>query len=166
MDPADATNRIGESDAMTVPVSATDGTAGVDRIEMTIALDLARRAVIVAPIVMLGVGLWRGLDATAAVAVAVAVVVVNWLVAAAMLGWAARHAPNLLMGVALFGFIGRLALITGIGAGIKALDIVDWPVFCGALLAAYGGLLVWEVRSISFHLAHPGLKPKPSGRAG
>jgi hypothetical protein len=137
----------------------------VDRIELRIALDLARRAAIVAPVVMLGAGLWRGLDAAGAVALAVVVVVTNWIVAAALLGWAARKAPNLLMGVALFGFIGRLALLTAIGAGIKALDVVDWPVFCGTLLVTYGGLLVWELRSISFSLAHPGLKPKPSGRA-
>jgi hypothetical protein len=65
----------------------------------------------------------------------------------------------------LFGFIGRLALITGVGVGIKELDIVDWPVFCGTLLAAYAGLLVWELRYVSFSLAHPGLKPKSSTKA-
>ncbi|MEX2434638.1 MAG: hypothetical protein WEA49_15055 [Acidimicrobiia bacterium] len=131
-----------------------------DPIEMRIALDLARRAAIVSPIVMVGVGIWRGWDAVAAVALAVVVVVANWLIAALSLGWAARRNPNLLMGVALFGFVGRLALITAVGAGVKALEIVDWPVFCGALLLAYGGLLVWELRYVSFSLASPGLKPK------
>jgi hypothetical protein len=147
---------------MATPATTPD----VDRIELRIAVDLARHAAIAAPVVMLGVGLWRGAEAAGAVALAVLVVVANWLVAATALGWAARRAPNLLMGVALFGFIARLGLITAIGAGIKALDIVDWPVFCGALLAAYGALLIWELRSISFHLAHPGLKPKPAGPGG
>ena len=146
---------------------AIDESGKADAVEMRIALDLARRAVIVAPILMLAVGLWRGLDAAGAVALAVAIVVVNWLLAAISLGWAARNSPNLLMGVALFGFIARLALITAVGAGVKALDIVDWPVFCGALLLAYGGLLVWELRYVSFTLASPGLKPKrpASGRS-
>ncbi len=137
-----------------------------EAVELRIALDLARRAALVAPIVMVAVGLWRGIDAAGAVALAVGIVVVNWLIAALTLGWAARNSPNLLMGVALFGFIGRLALITAVGAGVKALDIVDWPVFCGALLLAYGGLLVWELRYVSFSLASPGLKPKrvPSRR--
>ena len=157
MDPT-AQHRSGD---VTAPVATPD----VDRIELRIALDLARRAAIVAPVVMLGVGLWRGLDAAGAVALAIVVVVANWIAAAAALGWAARNSPNLLMGVALFGFIGRLALLTAIGVGIKALDIVDWPVFCGTLLVAYAGLLVWELRAVSFSLAHPGLKPKPSGRA-
>jgi hypothetical protein len=137
-------------------------TPDVDRIELRIAWDLARRAAVIAPFVMLALGLWRGLDAAAAVALALAVVVGNWLLAASTLGWAARVNPNMLLGVALFGFIGRLALLTGIGIGIKELDIVDWPVFCGVLVAGYAGLLIWELRYVSFSLASPGLKPKAS----
>jgi hypothetical protein len=143
----------------------TPGVVAAESVELRIALDLARRAAIAAPVLMLAVGLWRGLDAAGAVALAFAIVVVNWVVAALTLGWAARNSPNLLLGVALFGFILRLAVITGVGAGIKALEIVDWPVFCGALLLAYGGLLVWELRYVSFTLASPGLKPKPIKRA-
>lgn len=131
----------------------------VDRIESRIAVDLSRRALLVAPVAMLGVGLWRGLDAAGAVALALALVVVNLLIAAASLGWAARNSPNLLMGVALFGFLGRLAVLTAIGAGIKALGIVDWPVFCITLVVGYLGLLFWELRSVSLSLASPGLKP-------
>ncbi|HEY5164575.1 MAG TPA: hypothetical protein VIJ44_01360 [Acidimicrobiia bacterium] len=131
----------------------------VDHIESRIARDLARRALLAAPVIMLGVGLWRGVDAAGAVAVALALIVANFLVAAAALGWAARTSPNLLMGVALFGFLARLALLTGIGVGIKALDIVDWPVFCITLIVGYFGLLFWELRSVSLSLASPGLKP-------
>lgn len=147
---------------MTAPTTTPTAEPAVDRIELEIALDLAKRAAIVAPVAILALGLWRGLDAAAAVVLALAVVVVNWLIAALTLGWAARNNPNLLMGVALFGFIGRLALITAVGVGIKALDIVDWPVFCGTLLVAYAGLLIWELRYVSFSLASPGLKPKAS----
>jgi hypothetical protein len=131
----------------------------VDHIESRIARDLARRALLAAPVIMLGVGLWRGVDAAGAVALALALIVANFLVAAAALGWAARTSPNLLMGVALFGFLARLALLTGIGVGIKALDIVDWPVFCITLIVGYFGLLFWELRSVSLSLASPGLKP-------
>lgn len=141
---------------MTAPASAP----ATDRIELSIAMDLARRAAIVAPIAIVGVGLWRGLDGAGAVLLALAIIVLNWIVAAALMGWAARTSPNLLMGVALFGFIARLGLITAIGVGIKALDIVDWPVFCITLLVGYAVLLVWELRSISFQLANPGVIPK------
>jgi len=132
----------------------------IDRIESRIARDIARHAVYVAPIAMLGVGLWRGVDAAAAVALAFAIVIGNFLLSAAILGWTARRSPELLMGVALMSFLVRLIVITVLGVGIKELDIVDWPVFCITLVASYVGLLFWELRSISLSLAAPGLKPK------
>jgi ATP synthase protein I len=135
-------------------------------IESRIARDLAKKAAIAAPILVVGIGAWRGVDAGAAVALAFVVVVVNFLASAALLGWTARRTPELLMGVAMMSFIGRLVLITAIGVGIKALDIVDWPVFCITLVAGYLGLLFWEMRSISLSLASPGLKPRPSTHAG
>jgi hypothetical protein len=144
---------------MSVP--ADFATPPVDQIETRIARDLAKHALIVAPVLIVGVGLWRGLDGALAVALALAIVCANFLVAAAILGWAARTSPNLLMGVALMGFITRLILITAIALGVKSLDIVDWPVFCITLIASHLGLLFWETRSISLSLASPGLKPKP-----
>lgn len=135
-------------------------------VESLIARDLAKKAVIAAPLFIVGIGAWRGVDAGAAVALAFAVVVVNFLGSAAVLAWTARRTPELLMGVAMMSFLGRLVLITAIGAGIKALDIVDWPVFCITLVVGYLGLLFWEMRSISLSLASPGLKPRPSTHAG
>jgi len=144
-----------------VSTSAGLVTPPVDRIESRIARDLAKHALLVAPVLVVGVGLWRGVEGAGAVALALAIVSANFLVAAAILGWAARTSPNLLMGVALMGFITRLILITAIGVGVKALDVVDWPVFCITLIASHLGLLFWETRSISLSLASPGLKPKP-----
>ena len=141
--------------------STAPESAAVDRLESRIARDLARRALIVAPLIALGIGLWRGPDAAWAVLSAFAIVIANFLAAAAILGWAARKNPALLPGVALMSFLGRLILITVIGVGIKELDVVDWPVFCITLIVSYLGLLAWELRSVSFSLASPGLKPKP-----
>lgn len=133
---------------------------GIDRVESRIARDIARHAVYVAPIAMLGVGLWRGVDAAAAVALAFAIVIGNFLLSAAILGWTARRSPELLLGVALMSFLVRLIVITLLGVGIKELDVVDWPVFCITLVVSYLGLLFWELRSISLSLASPGLKPR------
>jgi hypothetical protein len=132
-----------------------------ERIESTIAVDLAKKGAIVAPILVLGLGIWRGPDAALAAVLALAIVIVNFLAAAAILGWTARHAPHAFTGVALMSFLGRLLVITLLGAGIKALDVVDWPVFCITLIGSYFVLLFWELRSISATLAYPGLKPKP-----
>lgn len=138
----------------------------IDQIESRIAHDLARHALIVAPIAIVAVGVWRGVPAGAAVALAFALVVANFLGAAWVLGWVARTSPELLMGAAMMSFLVRLVLITAIGVGIKELDIVDWQVFCITLVASYLGLLFWEMRSISLSMASPGLKPKPNEHSG
>jgi hypothetical protein len=141
-------------------VTAGPAPAAIDPIESRIARDLAVKALIAAPIVALALGLWRGPDAALAVLAAFAIVIVNFLASAALLGWTARTHPTMLAGVALFSFLGRLIVITVIGVGIKALDVVDWPVFCITLIVSYFALLIWELRSVSFSLASPGLKPK------
>lgn len=131
----------------------------IDRIESRIAHDLAKHGLYVAPIVTLGVGLWRGPDAAGAVALAFALVIGNFLLSAAILSWFARRSPEILLGVALMSFLVRLVLLTVIGVGIKELGVVDWPVFCITLVVSYLGLLFWEMRYISLSLASPGLKP-------
>ena len=132
-----------------------------ERIESTIAVDLAKKGAIVAPIVVVALGVWRGPEAALGAALALVIVVVNFLASAAILGWTARLAPHALGGVAMLSFLGRLVIITVLGAGIKQLDIVDFQVFCITLIASYLALLFWEMRSISATLAYPGLKPKP-----
>jgi hypothetical protein len=132
-----------------------------EKIERDIAIDLAKKAAIVTPIVVIGVGIWRGPDAALGAFLALALVVVNFFASAAILGWTAKHAPHALAGVAMLSFLGRLLIITIIGAGIKQLDIVDFPVFGITLVVSYLALLFWEMRSISLSLAYPGLKPKP-----
>jgi hypothetical protein len=149
---------------MSAPSAAP--TPSIDQIESRIAHDIARHALIVAPIAIIGVGIWRGIPAGAAVALALALVVGNFIAAAWVLGWVARTSPDLLMGAAMMSFLVRLVLITAIGVGIKELDVVDFQVFCITLIASYLGLLFWEMRSISVSLASPGLKPKPHEHSG
>ncbi len=132
-----------------------------DQVESRIAIDIAKKAAIVTPVVVLAIGIWKGPDAGLAALLALVVVIGNFLLSAAILGWAARTMPHALTGVALLSFIVRLALITAIGAAVKAAGIVDWPVFGITLIVSYMGLLFWELPSISLTLASPGLKPKP-----
>jgi hypothetical protein len=151
---------------VSTPAPATPPSASIDQVESRIAHDLARRALIVAPVAIIGVGLWRGVPAGAAVALAFALVVANFLASAWILGWVARTTPDLLMGAAMMSFLVRLVLITAIGIGVRELDLVEWPVFCITLVVSYLGLLFWEMRSISLSMASPGLKPKPHEHSG
>jgi hypothetical protein len=152
---------VGEAVDALSPMEFAVPAPSTERIESTIALDLAKKGAIAAPALLVALGLWRGADAGLGGALALAVVLANLLASASILGWTARRAPHALTGVALMSFLGRLAVITLSGAAIKALDVVDWPVFCLTLIGSYFALLFWELRSISLSLAYPGLKPRP-----
>ena len=86
-------------------------------------------------------------------------VLANFLVAAALLTWAARISLGLLMGVSLFGFILRLGLITVAVLAVRDQAWVE-PIPLGiTLVVTHLGLLFWEARYVSASLAFPGLKP-------
>src|SRR5437879_2086547 len=130
-------------------------------VERQVAADLIRRALPVAPVVLLAAGLGWGLNGTASAAYALALVLVNFAASAAILAWAARTSLNLLMVVALVGYVGRLALIT---VAVLAISGLSWfsPIpLCATLVLAHLGLLIWETRYVSASLAYPGLKPRP-----
>jgi hypothetical protein len=129
--------------------------------EPVLAKDLAKHALILAPIAIgICAAIW-GTAGAASAAYALTLVTLNFLAAAALLAWAARISYGLLMGVALFGFLVRLALI---GVAVLAVKDAAWvePLALGlTLVASYLGLLFWELRYVSINLAHPGLKPTP-----
>ena len=88
---------------------------------------------------------------------------INLLLSALMLGWAARQTPTILMTVALGGFFVRMGLVT---LAIVAVRHAAWVVLTPmalAVLVASLGLLFWETRYVSASLAFPGLKPSGKG---
>lgn len=128
-------------------------------VEREVARDLVKHGLIALP-VALGLGFvgW-GVDGVASVAFAYGLVLVNFLLAAAMLSWAARISLALLMGVSLFGFAIRMALIAVAVLLVKDQPWVE-PLPLGAtLIFTHLGLLFWETRFVSASLAFPGLKP-------
>jgi hypothetical protein len=139
-------------------VTRIDGPA----VERQLAADLARRGVIVAPVLLIVAALGWGLHGVLSAGYALVLVLINFALSAALLAWAARTSLGLLMGVALFGYVARLALIT---VAVLAISGQTWfsPIpLCAALLVTHLGLLVWETRYVSATLAFPGLKPRPS----
>jgi hypothetical protein len=133
-----------------------------DGIESRIARDIARHALWVAPVAILALGVLFGVGGALGVALAFVVVLANFLITGALLGWAARISPGAIMGVALGGFLVWLMVIFGMGLLVEQIDAVNLDVFVVSVLVLHLGLLVWEMRSISFSLASPGLKPRKS----
>ncbi len=127
--------------------------------ETEIARDLARRAVPLAPVLIVACGLVWGIEGAMSSAYAVALVVVNFLVAAALMAWAARISVAMLMGTVLAGYLLRLGALTLAVAAVRHAAWVELLPLGLTLLVTHLGLLVWEARHVSLSLAFPGLKP-------
>lgn len=127
--------------------------------ERQIAGDMARRALPLAPVVVLLAALPWGVDGALSAAFAIVVVVVNFLLAAWMLAAASRIGYGLLMAAAMLGYLVRIGLI---GLAVWTVKDAAWvePLPLGlTLIVTHLGLLLWELRYVSASLAFPGLKP-------
>lgn len=128
-------------------------------VEQEVATDLIKRGFVLVPVVAGLCGLIWGWAGVVSAVAACALVFANFWASAVLLGWAARISYGLLMGVALFGFVIRMALVGAAAWGLLQLDIIE-PLPLGiVLIAAHVGLLAWELRYVSASLAFPGLKP-------
>ncbi len=132
---------------------------GHDGIESTIARDLAKHAVYVAPAVIVIAAVLQGGAGALGATLAIAIVAVNFVAAAAVIGRAAKISTGALLSASLLSFTVRLAVITAFGFAVKQLDAVHFPTFGIVLVCAHLGLLFWEMRHVSLTLAYPGLKP-------
>jgi hypothetical protein len=131
----------------------------IPAVERDIGLDLARRVVFVAPVVLLVAYLWRGVDGLAGAAIALVLVACNFVAGALSLAWATKRGPGVLGAVALGGFIVRMAVVVGVLLLARDSEAVDFACLAIVLLASHIGLLAWETRSLSISLAAPGLRP-------
>jgi hypothetical protein len=137
------------------PPAATD----VPEVEKAIAFDMLKRGVWAAPVVVLAAGLLRGTDGLASAAVAVAIVLVNLVLSALSLSWAAKVSAGALMAAALGGFLVRMMLVTAVVYVVRDASWIDLPTLAVAILVTHLGLLFWELRYVPASLAFPGLKP-------
>jgi hypothetical protein len=127
--------------------------------EPVLARDIAKRAVVAAPVAVAVCAVVWGMAGAASAAYATVLVLANFAAAAWMLSTAARISYGMLMAAALFGFLLRLGLVSAAVLLVKDAGWVE-PLALGlTLVVAHLGLLFWELRYVSISLAHPGLKP-------
>jgi hypothetical protein len=132
-------------------------------VERQVAWDMVRRALPVAPALVVLASIPWGMAGAASTAYAIAIVLVNFALAAAMLSWAARISLPFLMVTALFGYLVRLGLITVAVLAVKDQSWVSVVPLGLTLIVTHLGLLFWETRHVSVTLAFPGLKPNEKG---
>jgi hypothetical protein len=128
-------------------------------VEREIAFDMLKRGIWFTPAILLvATAIW-GSDGAASAGVAIAVVLVNLVLAAVSLSWAARRSLTLVMAVALGGFAVRMGLVTIVLLLVKDESWVDLTALGVTVLVTHLGLLFWELRYVSASLAFPALKP-------
>lgn len=130
--------------------------------EPEIIRDIVKHALYAAPVALVvGFVGWQ-VAGLVSVAVALAVVLANFAGAAALQAWAARISLGLVMGIALFGFVIRLAIVSAVIWSIGNQSWVEPMPLSLTLIIGHLGLLIWETKFVSASLAFPGLKPVPT----
>lgn len=136
-------------------VSVTD----TPPVERQLAADMIRRGLPALPVVVVVAAIFWQLDGALSAAYGVALVLANFALASAMLSWAGRKSVGLLMGVALFGYLLRLGLVSGAVLLVKDQEWVELLPLGLTIVVTHLGLLFWETSHVSASLAFPGLKP-------
>jgi hypothetical protein len=130
--------------------------------EPQLAFDMLRRGLPVAPVLIaLSAVVW-GAHGALSSAFAIALVLVNLVLSALSLAWAARISPTALMATALGGFLVRMTLLVIAVALVKDQSWVEVVPLGITIVVTHLGLLFWESRHVSASLAYPALKPRRS----
>ena len=135
----------------------------IPQVERQLARDMVRNGLIVTPVLLLVCGAIWGWVGVSSCAYGLALVFANFLLAAGMLGWAARRGGSTLLAMALGGFLVRMLLLVLAIAVVKDQTWIDMAPLGATILVTYLGLLFWETRYVSASLAFPGLKPRTKG---
>ena len=135
----------------------------LDAPEVSIARDLARRALFISPIFLLiGVAI-DGVGGLISSGLALALVAFNFFLGAKIISRAIAISLNTLYGAVLFGYLIRLGLMAVAVLIVRNADWFATVPFAITLLITHLGLLIWETKHVSLSLAFPGVMPaKPS----
>lgn len=125
-----------------------------------VAMDMAKRGLVALPFGMMLGAVFAGFNGAMSVTYGMVLVLVNLLLSAALLGWAAKISFAAVASAALGGYAMRLGLIFLAVWIVKDMSWVAMLPLGITLIVTHLGLLVWELRHVSASMAHPGLKPK------
>lgn len=126
---------------------------------MSVSRDLVKRGLWITPLLLAVAGALWGLDGVWSSAYGIALVLVNFLLAAALVATSARISLALMMAATLFGYLVRLGLIFVAVYVVKDASWVSLPALGITIIVTHLGLLFWEMKYVAASLAFPGLKP-------
>ena len=127
--------------------------------EVDVSLDIFRRGLLVAPVIIAVCGVIWGGDGAWSSAYGVGIVLGNFLLAAGIIAVTSRISLGLMMAGILFGYLVRLALIFLAVWLVKDAGWISLPALGATIIVTHLGLLVWELKYVALSLAYPGRKP-------
>lgn len=131
---------------MTPPVTADSQAVAV---ESVLARHTVARAIYVAPVLIAAFAIASGWEGAWSASLGVAIVVVNFLLAGAILSISAKISLAVYHAAALFGFFLRLGLMVLTVVLIAQLVPIDRIAFGISAVVAYLVLLSWEAVAVS-----------------
>ena len=127
--------------------------------ERQISRDLVKRGLYIGPLLIAVCAAIWGMDGALGALYGLAIVLVNFVLAAALLTTTARISLGLMMAAALFGYLIRLGLILVAVLVVRDASWISLTALGLTIIVTHLGLLFWELRYVSASLAFPGLKP-------
>lgn len=127
-----------------------------------VGLDMARRGSPFLPVGMILGAVFGGFNGAMSVAFGMVLVLFNFLLAAFLLGKAAKISFTLVASAALGGYVLRLGIIFLAFMVVKDMSWIAPMALGVTIVVTHLGLLIWELRYVSASLAYPGLKPRSS----
>lgn len=128
-----------------------------------VARDMVRRGLPLIPVGIIIGAVIDGFAGSASIVYGMALVMVNFVLSAYLLAWAARISIALVASIALGSYVMRLGLIFAAVWIVKDASWVRMVPLGITIIVTHLGLLVWELRYVSASFAHPGLKPQSGG---
>jgi hypothetical protein len=113
-------------------------------IEMQMVVRMAKRALYLAPVLLIALWFFGGPLWAFSGAIGVAMTLGNLWASARIIGGVADNNPTLLLVAAMVAFTLGLALLGAIAYGLQAVDVVDFRVVGFSLIGAHLVLVVWE----------------------
>lgn len=144
---------------MTADLPAMGAPLTGEPVEVRVSVDIVRRGLLVAPVLIGVCALVWGVDGAWSAAYAIALVLVNFALSAFLIATTARISLGLMMGATLFGYLIRLGLIMLAVFLVKDAGWISRPALGATIIVTHLGLLVWELKYVAISLAHSGLKP-------
>jgi hypothetical protein len=125
-------------------------------IELQMVRRMATRGLLIAPFVVIAVALFGGTRYGLSAAVGIALTLLNLWLSGWIIGGVADKSPELLLPAALATFTLGLLLLTGIALGLRAADLVYFPVTGVVLVGSHLLLVLWEAAGAYGHVDGPG----------